>query len=219
MNKNAEKRPCGILTFWPCAALIFAAALAVSGCRTAGRQTISTVSAAQPPAQGDTNSIILREGDVVSVTFPASASLNTTEPIRFDGKIVLPLVGEVQAAGLTPESLHEKLIQLYAPQISTKQIVVTLQSYSLSVYVTGAVVRPGKITSNRPLSALEAIMEACGFDYNTANLKAVEVIRQQGNTLKHYKLNLKRDLTGKATKPFYLEPSDILYVPQKFSWF
>jgi polysaccharide export outer membrane protein len=155
----------------------------------------------------------------VKVTFPGSPDLNSVQQIRTDGKIALPLIGEVNAAGLTPDALQKKLMDLYAPQLTTKEVTVEVQSSSFPVYVTGAVLRPGKITSNHPITALEAIMEAGGFNYTTANLKNVTVIRQEGNQTTNYVLNLKRVIEGKASEPFYLKPADIIYVPEKFSWF
>ena len=62
-------------------------------------------------------------------------------------------------------------------------------------------------------------MEAGGFDYSRANLTHVGVIRQEGGELKNFTLNLKQVLEGKSNAPFYLKPSDIVYVPEKFSWF
>ncbi len=110
-------------------------------------------------------------------------------------------------------------MDLYAPQLSSKEVTVEVQSSSIPVYVTGAVLRPGKITSDHPITALEAIMEAGGFDYTKANLKAVVIIRQEGNQTKKYNLNLKLEMEGNSSEPFYLKPSDIIYVPEKFSWF
>jgi polysaccharide export outer membrane protein len=165
------------------------------------------------------DSYILREGDTLRISFPGSPNLNTIQPIRTDGKINLPLVGEVQAAGLTPVGLQKNLIDLYAPQLTSKEVIVEVQSSSFPVYVTGAVLRPGKIVSNHPLTALEAIMEAGGPDYTKANLKNVSVIRQEGNQTKNYLLNLKRVMDGKVSQPFYMKPADIIFVPEKFSWF
>jgi polysaccharide biosynthesis/export protein len=162
---------------------------------------------------------VLREGDVLKITFPGSPNLNSVQPIRTDGKISLQLVGEVQAAGLTPENLQHKLMDLYAPQLSQKELTVEVQSSSFPVYVTGTVLRPGKIVSDHPITALEAIMEAGGPDYTKANLKNVSVIRQEGNQTKIYKLNLKRVMDGQVSEPFYMKPSDIIFVPEKFSWF
>jgi polysaccharide export outer membrane protein len=172
-----------------------------------------------PPATTNASAFTLREGDVLKITFPGSPNLNNVQQIRTDGKITLPLIGEVQAAGLTPIDLQQKLMDLYAPQLSSKEVTVEVESSSFPVYVTGAVLRSGKITSDHPMTALEAIMEAGGFDYTKANLKAVEVIRQEGDQTKTYHLDLKRAMEGKINEPFYLKPSDIIYVPEKFSWF
>ena len=173
-------------------------------------------------ADGTTNNptgYILREGDVLKITFPGSPNLNSVQPIRTDGKISLQLVGEVQAAGLTPGNLQQKLMDLYAPQLTSKEVTVEVQSSSFPVYVTGAVLRPGKIVSDHPLTALEAIMEAGGPDYTKANLKNVSIIRQEGNQTKNYTLNLKRVMDGQVGEPFYMKPADIIFVPEKFTWF
>ena len=79
--------------------------------------------------------------------------------------------------------------------------------------------RPGKIMSDRPITALEAIMEAGGFDYTRANLKAVRVLRTQNDRTDHYTLNLKKVLQGEESEQFHLKPADIIYVPEKFTLF
>ncbi|HTX22399.1 MAG TPA: polysaccharide biosynthesis/export family protein [Candidatus Aquilonibacter sp.] len=202
---------------------LLAALFVITGCATdqveypaanpSAHQSSDTLNQAQ------SEPIILRDGDTVSVSFPGSPSLNTTQLIRRDGKIVMPLIGEVDAAGKTPEDLQNDLIKLYAPQMSTKQIIVTVQSSSFQVYVTGAVLRPGPVTVDHPISALEAIMQAGGFDLSQANLKAVVVVRQEKDRTVRYTLNLKKVLQGTQGEPFYLKPSDIVFVPQKFTWF
>ncbi len=171
------------------------------------------------PATDTSTSFILREGDFLKITFPGSPSLNSIQQIRTDGKIQLPLIGEVQAAGMAPADLQKKVVDLYAPQLSLKEVTVEVQNSSFPVYVTGAVLRPGKSSSDHPITALEAIMEAGGFDYSRANLKDVVVIRQEGNRTKKYTLNLKLAMEGKVSEAFYLKPADIIYVPEKFSWF
>jgi len=106
--------------------------------------------------------VTLREGDVLKISFPGSPSLDTSQQIRRDGKITLPLVGEVQAAGMSTETLQQNLVKLYAPQLATKEVVVTMASSTFPVFVTGSVIRPGKIVSDHPITALDAIMEAGG---------------------------------------------------------
>jgi polysaccharide export outer membrane protein len=160
-------------------------------------------------------SISLREGDVITISFPGSPNLNTSPQIRRDGKIDLPLGGELLAAGKTPAELEKELLEHFGPQLVVKEVSVAIKSSSYPVFVTGAVVRPGKLLADRPLHALEAIMEAGGFDLGRANLKAVAVIRIEEGQVKHYVLNLKLLLEGRTKDLFYLHPSDIIYVPEK----
>lgn len=162
---------------------------------------------------------VLRQGDTVKVTFPGSPNLNQTEQIRLDGKISLPLVGDVQAAGQTPDELEQNLVKLYAPQLSSSDVTVAIESSSFPVFVTGCVLSPGRVLSSEPLTALEAIMEAGGFDYARANLREIHVIRRENSSSQSYVLNLKSVLTGDEKNDFYLQPNDIVYVPEKFSWF
>jgi polysaccharide export outer membrane protein len=163
--------------------------------------------------------LVLREGDSVRISFPGAPNLNTVQQIKRDGRISLQLVGEVNAAGLTAGELEKELVKLCGPQLQVKEVTVAVEASSLSIYVTGAVLRPGKVMSERPLTALEAIMEAGGFDYTKANQKAVAVIRHEGSTTQRYKLNLKNELSGREVEPFALKSFDIIYVPEKFAWF
>jgi polysaccharide export outer membrane protein len=163
-------------------------------------------------------SLVLREGDVVKITFPGSPNMNTTQQIRRDGKISLQLVGEIQATGMTTTDLEKKLAELYDKQLLTKEVNVVLESSAFYVYVTGAVGKAGKVVSDRPLTVLEAVIDA-GVDYSKANLKAVTVIRRQGSHQEYHTLNLKKVLQGQATEQFYLKPSDIIFVRERFTWF
>ncbi len=186
-----------------------------TGCQTQAPQPSAGKEQTTTPAQ----IVLLREGDVLKISFSGSPSLDTTQQIRRDGKITLPLVGEVPAAGMTTEALQQNLVKLYAPQLSSTLITVMVASSTFPVFVTGSVIRPGKIMSDHPITALDAIMEAGGFDYTKANLKAVRVIRHEGDRVENYTLNLKLVLDGKESKSFYLQPSDIVFVPERFSWF
>jgi len=205
-------------------ALVLVSLLGFGGCATtdeptAQSQTDPGQKSGGPAAPAHSEVIILREGDVVKISFPDSANLDTTLPIRRDGKISPQLVGDVQAAGQTIEQLQDALITLYTPQIGQKKITVTLESSSFPVFVTGAVVHPGKILSDHPMTALEAVMEAGGFDNATANTRAVKIIRNENGVMKHFTLNLQRILDGKDSTPFYLQPDDIIYVSERFELF
>lgn len=164
--------------------------------------------------------LVLREGDVLRVSFPGAPNLNTSaQPIRRDGRISLPIIGDFKAVGLTPAEMEKELLKLYANDLQTKEVTVTVESSALPVYVSGAVLRPGKILADHPLTALEAIMEAGGFDPNKANLKKVKVLRRENNRSETFTLNLKRVIEGKDSDQFKLKPADMIFVPERFSWF
>ena len=193
--------------------LVVAGSVVVTACQTPAPSSLTE-------QQSKPNyAISLREGDTLVLTFPGAPNLNTTQQIRRDGMITLPLAGELTAAGLTPAQLEKQVLKLYEAQLQTKEVIVTLQSSSFPVFVTGSVLRPGKVLSDHPITALEAIMEAGGFDFNKANLKSVVVIRHEESQVRNFKLDLKPALHGKHSEPFYLKPSDIVYVPEKFSFF
>lgn len=162
----------------------------------------------------------MREGDVIKISVPGAASLDSVQTIRRDGRIALPLIGEVQATGKTPLELQNELVALYAPQVVSKEVTVTVVSSTFPAFVTGAVLRPGKIASDHALTVLEAIMEAGGYDAAKADLKAVKVVRQLPNgRTESFNVNVKSLLDGTQTEPFYLRPSDMVIVPERFVLF
>jgi len=179
----------------------------------------SNSAAATVPAQDKSATMALREGDTVKISFPGAPSLDTVQTIRLDGKITLSMVGEMKAAGLTPPELEAQLLKAYDSQLVTKEVSVVVQTSVFTVYVTGAVLRPGKVSSDRVETPLEAIIEA-GIDHTKANLKKVTVIREnQNGQPEHFKLNLDDVLKGKPATPFILKPLDTIYVPEKFMWY
>jgi polysaccharide export outer membrane protein len=189
--------------------------LACAGCQTSAPE----FNRAGEPAAGTPGAVALREGDVLKITFPGAPNLDTTQAIRADGKLVLPVVGDLTVVGMTPAELEKDLLNRYSSQLLSKEVRVAVESSAFVVYVTGAGLRPGKIVSARPLSALEAIMEAGGPDYAKANLKKVAVTRLEAGQFQTYILDLKPTLEGKTGQPFYLKPSDIIRVPERFVWF
>lgn len=201
-------------------------ATAVVALGLAGCTTTSPVAEAQQAAQSQMGAeqagddvLTLKEGDVLKISFPSVPSMDTTQPIRPDGRITLPLIGDYAAAGKTTDSLSAELLQQYESQLVSKEVNVTLVSSSYTLYVTGAVLRPGKIVTDRRITAFDAIMEAGGFDKTRANLKEVVVVRQENGQQRSYTVNLDQVLSGGASTPFYLKSFDTVYVPEKFNWF
>ena len=195
-------------------AAVFLAVL--SGCGT------TTTNSPKNPAMSTpgTNDIVMRESDVVKVTFPSGLP-ESTETIRRDGKITLPTIGDITAAGKTPAQFRQELVEKYSKEIrSSGDITVVLLASSFPVYVTGAVQHAGKVVGDHTLTVVEAIMEAGGFDLDRAQLKSVKVVRTQDGKTHTYILNLKGLQTpGAPVEIFYLQPGDIITVPQKFQPF
>ena len=194
--------------------LVLAAAAAFTGCEAPP--------AVPSGAEEQHAELTLREGDVVKISFPGAPNLDVApQPIRRDGKVTLPIAGEVMAAGLTPVALQEQLVKLLADQLQSKEVVVTVVSSSFSVFVDGRVLRPGKIDTDHPITVLEAVMEAGGFDYGKADTEKVLVIRHKTGAkgYDYFTIDLKQVLDGKKTDLFYLAPGDVVHVPEKFSWF
>lgn len=200
--------------------------LGLTGCQTDWSDPFDQATAAAKTNQlgqaiepARSEALMLREGDVLKISFPGSPSLDTTQTIRRDGKITLQLAGEITATGIAPSDLEKEIAKAYGSQLISKEVTVTVVSSSIPVFVTGSVLRPQKVVSDHPISALEAIMEAGGFDYAKANLKDVRVIRYENGRQHTYILNLKLVMQGKQSNQFYLKPFDIIYVPERFSMF
>ena len=155
--------------------------------------------------------VTLASGDVVKLAFSSAPELNQSQKIRTDGKLSLPLVGEVDAGGKTVGQLQADLIQLYKSQLKTPEVTVSLESSVTSVTVSGAVHKPGKLAFERPTTVLQAIMEAGGpSEFGT--LKRIRLMRVVNGVYKSQVMDL-HDLS-KEVKPFYVRDNDMIYVPQ-----
>lgn len=193
-------------------ALLCALCLFSSGCQSTGGRQISAED--MIPVV-----LVLTEGDLLDIKFPGASTLSGQYKIGPEGYVSLPLIGQVQASGKTAQELQDHLVKAYENQLQDNEVVVTLAQSANMIYITGSVLRPGPLPMNRPLTALEAIMEAGGFNLETANMKKVTVIRYEGEQNTVYHLNLAPIMSGGPVSPFYLRPRDIVYVPQKVQWF
>jgi protein involved in polysaccharide export with SLBB domain len=145
--------------------------------------------------------------------------MDAVQTIRADGKITIINAGDVKVSGLTPEEAQKAILEKVGDLIKVKEVSVSVQSSAFIVYVTGAVVKPGKLISDRPLTVLQAVIEA-GPDSIKSNLKKVKVIRMDADGHYTYKvLNLQHIMDGVQDQPFTLKPYDIIVVPEKFSWY
>ena len=157
----------------------------------------------------------LEPGDEVEVIFYYTPELNITQMVRPDGKIALQLIGEVDVHGKTPGELRKELLGLYAPHLKNPEVAVIMRTLrNRRVFVGGQVVTPGVIEMPGKTDVLEAVMQAGGFILPLAEVKNVIVIRHKDEQRYAYSVNLAPALKGKASKPFFLRPQDIVYVPR-----
>jgi polysaccharide export outer membrane protein len=193
-----EKKNVGVL-----AALLM---LLCTGCQS----SIDTPLPEQPTAKTTVN---LSPGDVVKLSFAGASDLNQSQKIRADGKLSLPLIGEITAAGKTLVDFQNELIRLYKPQLRNSEVVVTLESAVTQVVVSGAVARPAKLTFDRPTTVFQAIMEAGGVN-EYGSLRKVHLIRIVNGEQLTQVVDLRDALRGKTTNVLYVRDGDVIYVPQ-----
>jgi len=198
------------------AALGLVLCLLASGCETAPLPQM-------PPYVEDTTaaSLSLHEGDVLQIKFPGAPEMDASQTIRADGKITILNAGDVRVSGLTPDGAAQAILAAVGEQLKVKQVNVTVQSAAFIVYVTGAVLRPGKLISDRPLTVLQAVIES-GIDSAKSNLEKVKVIRTDATGHNTYKILDLNKIINKGEwqpEPFTLKPYDTIVVPEKFAWF
>ena len=155
----------------------------------------------------------LGPGDVIAVNFSGAPELNLRQRIRGDGKVSLPMVGDVVAGGKRLAAFQSELRGRYAKHLKDPSLVVSRESTAAAVYVSGGVNNATKVVLDRPMTALEAIMEAGGFS-PAANPRKVVVIRSDGVSRKRFVLDL-RSALDQATSPFYLRPFDVVDVSKR----
>jgi len=162
----------------------------------------------------------IQPGDALKITFPAAPTMNTTQQVQSDGTIALPLGGSLEVRGKSPSEVEKVLLETYGAQLVVKEVAVSVESAGFVVYVSGAVLRPGPVRCRKSITVLEAVVEAGGFAEGRANLKNVKVVRQtDGGGTRTFVLDLNAALKGQESQPFYLRPSDVVYVPERFSFY
>lgn len=165
-----------------------------------------------PPKVG--KDYVIGADDVLDVSVWKEQELTRSLQVRPDGKISMPLVGDVQAAGLTPgqlaQSVSEKLKKyLTAPQVT----VILTQINSQRVYVTGEVTRPGAYPVLPGMTILQAITSAGGLT-QFANSKKIFLMRDENHIQTKYPFSYKEVLDGrKAEENLTVRAGDTIVVP------
>lgn len=181
-----------------------------------------TSSVAAPPASSDAESakphdstFIIGNDDMLAVSVWKEPDLTKSLPVRSDGKISLPLVGEMQAAGRTPLQLEHEITEKLKDFITAPEVTVIVEKVNSRKYnVLGEVSKPGTYPLTTSTTIMDAIATAGGFR-DFAKKTGIYVLRKspdgQENRLK---FNYKEFIKGKDfSQNIKLEPNDTIIVP------
>ena len=153
--------------------------------------------------------------DVLAVNVWKEPEISRTVTVRSDGKITLPLVGELQAGGLTPLQLEQEITKKLTHYISEPEVAVIVQdSKSQRINILGQVERPGSYLLMNSMTVLDAIAMAGGFK-DFAKQKGIYILRNSPDgTQVKFPFNYKDVIKGKNTaQNIRLAPSDTVVVP------
>jgi polysaccharide biosynthesis/export protein len=163
--------------------------------------------------------------DVLNISVWQNPELTRTVPVRPDGRISLPLLNDVEAAGLTPSQLQQGLVngwKEYVPNAVVSVVVSEVNAYKVSVM--GKVLRPDRYKLRSPATVLDVLALAGGFQ-EWANPEEIVVLRQEvrppakaGETpaasVRRIRFNYKRVIAqGGELENFSVQPNDIVVVP------
>jgi len=161
------------------------------------------------------SSYVIGNDDVLSINVWKEAELSRQFPVRSDGKISLPLIGEVQAAGRTPLQLQQDITDKLKSFISDPQVAVIVQQInSLKFNVLGQVNKPGSYPLTTGTTIVDAIAVAGGFR-DFAKKKSIYVIRQDAGGNEHrFTFNYQAFIKGaKTDQNIALKPRDTVVIP------
>lgn len=190
--------------------------IAVAEAAPAEKKPSPAAAAAKAPvaAAVDPKSFVIGPEDVLLIRVWRDAEVSGQVIVRPDGKITLQLLGDVQAAGLTPEALTQVIydgINSKVKQVDKSEVTVTVQQVnSRKYFIQGEIYRPGAYALLVPTTVLEAIGNAGGFR-EFANEKKILIIQKNGTQL-HF--NYKDVIHGRKTEQnVQLQPGDQIIVP------
>ena len=161
------------------------------------------------------NSYVIGNDDVLGINVWKDPDLSRSIPVRSDGKISLPLVGELQAAGRTPLQLeHEIALSLKDYMTAPEVTVIVEQINSKKFNILGQVLKPGSYSLALATTVMDAIATAGGFR-DFAKKEDVYILRElPDGTESHIRFNYKSFIKGKnPAQNIKLEPHDTVIVP------
>ena len=181
------------------------------------QSTASTVTAtSNKPSTTDTSDIahyIIGAEDTLQVTVWKEPTLSGTVPVRPDGRISLVLLGDLQAAGMTPMQLAADISQRLKKYVQDPIVsVVVLSVNSQRIFMIGEVGHVGALAMTAGMTPLQAIAAAGGLS-PFAHSKSIYILRGTGASQKKIPFNYKKALKGDDKQDVSLEPGDTIVVP------
>jgi polysaccharide export outer membrane protein len=158
---------------------------------------------------------IIGNDDLLSINVWKEPDISRSIPVRSDGRISLPLVGEVQAAGRTPLQLEQDIANKLRNFIAAPEVTVMVQEiHSQKFNILGQVAKPGSYSLDLATTVLDALAAAGGFK-DFANQKGIYILRQNpGGGQSRIAFNYKNVIKGKNPQQnVKLEPGDTIVVP------
>lgn len=158
--------------------------------------------------------------DTVQVSVWRNPELSVTVPVRPDGKISMPLIGDVQAGGLTPEQVAAEIKSKLSNYVREPQVAVILTAlhsheYLTRVRITGAVRNPSSLPHRQGMTVLDAILASGGINDFAAPGRA-KLYRNVNGETKSISIDLGDILNGgKLQTNYVLMPGDVITVPER----
>jgi polysaccharide biosynthesis/export protein len=174
----------------------------------------ATAPGESPSPDPNSADYIIGVEDVIQISVWKNADLSVTVPVRPDGKISLPLIDDVQAAGLKPLQLKEELTRRWQAFLSAPEVsVIVKEVNSFKVYLVGEVAKPGELLLKGPTRLLQAISLAGGLT-TFANKSSIVVLRDEAGVPTRHEFSYKRVISGKRPEEnILLKPGDTIVVP------
>jgi polysaccharide export outer membrane protein len=167
---------------------------------------------AQAEVVADSSQYVIGPEDSLYIHVWKEENLSRTVPVRIDGKISLPLIDEIQAAGLTPLQLKENLVKRFRDFVDIPNVsVIVMEANSFKVFVSGYVRTPGVVRLRSETTILQVISMVGGFT-EWANQKKVLVLRKENGKEKRITVNCKKIISGDEPN-FILKSGDTIVVP------
>lgn len=170
--------------------------------------------------EGQTKEYFIGVDDQVQVNVWRNPELSMTMPVRPDGMISLPLIGDVQAGGRTPSDVAAEVRERLSHYVRDPNVTVIITElrtaeYISRVRVTGAVQTPTSLAHRQGMTVLDAVLQAGGVNEFAAPSRA-KLYRKVGNETKVYPIDLGGILQeGKLATNYELQPGDIITVPER----